>query len=200
LWRKQFYLPSGRHYIPLMAAWSHSETSDQDFDGGGNNMPKFWITLAVVTLTVVFAAPQSATARTAPQGQACQTITKDRVAALFDRWNKSLATKRPEAVVANYAADATLLPTVQNGPLVGPEAIRGYFVYFLKQAPDGQIDERIIHVGCNIAYDIGLYTFTIDGDKPDSRKQVKARYTFIYAPQHGKWLIVHHHSSATPVP
>jgi len=163
-------------------------------------MSKFWVTLVVVTLTVVFAAPQSVTARTSPRGQACRTITNDQVGALFDRWNKSLATKSPDAVVANYAADATLLPTVQNGPLVGPEAIRGYFVYFLKQAPEGQIDQRIIHIGCNIAYDIGLYTFTIDGDQPGTRKQVKARYTFIYAPEHGKWLIVHHHSSATPQP
>jgi uncharacterized protein (TIGR02246 family) len=147
-------------------------------------MSKFWVTLVVVTLAVLFAAPQSVTARTSPRGQACRTITNDQVGALFDRWNKSLATKSPDAVVANYAADATLLPTVQNGPLVGPEAIRGYFVYFLKQ-------------GCNIAYDIGLYTFTVDGDQPGTRRQVKARYTFIYAPEHGKWLIVHHHSSAT---
>ena len=161
-------------------------------------MSKFLVTLVVVTLTVLFAEPQSVTARTSPRGQACRTITNDQVGALFDRWNKSLATKSPDAVVANYAADATLLPTVQNGPLVGPESIRGYFVYFLKQAPEGQIDQRIIHIGCNIAYDVGLYTFTIDGDQPGTRKRVKARYTFIYAPEHGKWLIVHHHSSATP--
>ncbi len=163
-------------------------------------MSKFWITLVVVTLSLVFAAPQPALARTSASSQTCRGITNDQVAALFDRWNKSLATKDPDQVVANYAADATLLPTVENGPLVGPEAIRGYFVYFLKQSPDGKIDQRIIHVGCNIAYDIGLYTFTLDGDQPGTRKQVKARYTFVYAPRHGKWLIVHHHSSATPKP
>ncbi len=39
-----------------------------------------------------------------------------------------------------------------------------------------------------------------DGDKPGSRTLVKARYTFIDAPEHGKWLIVHHHSSAQPIP
>ena len=163
-------------------------------------MTKFWVTLVVATPTVLFAASQPVTARTSSRGQACRTITNDQVGALFDRWNKSLATKSPDAVVANYAVDATLLPTIQNGPLVGPEAIRGYFVYFLKQAPQGQIDQRIIHTGCNIAYDIGIYTFSLDGDQPGIRKQVKARYTFIYAPEHGKWLIVHHHSSATPEP
>ena len=183
-WHKQFHLRSGGPYS-LIAVWSHSEASEQS-RYGDRIMSKFWATLVVITLTVVFAAPQSVTARTSPRAQACRTITNDQVGALFDRWNKSLATK--------------LLPTVQNGPLVGPEAIRGYFIYFLKQAPEGQIDQRIIHIGCNIAYDIGLYTFTIDGDQPGTRKQVKARYTFIYAPEHGKWLIVHHHSSATPKP
>jgi hypothetical protein len=75
-----------------------------------------------------------------------------------------------------------------------------YFDYFLKQSPVATIDTRVIQTGCNFAYDIGLYTFMVDGDQPGSRKQVKARYTFIYAPVHGKWLIEHHHSSALPVP
>jgi uncharacterized protein (TIGR02246 family) len=86
------------------------------------------------------------------------------VEALFDRWNRALATKNPDTVVANYAPDATLLPTVQNGPLIGPAAIRGYFVHFLEKSPQGTIDRRIVHIGCNIAYDIGLYTFELDGD------------------------------------
>lgn len=162
-------------------------------------MSRFRATLAAVALVTSFA--QAANARTpATHDIACQSITNAQVAALFDRWDKALATHDPDAVVANYAADATLLPTVQNGPLVGPAAIRGYFVSFLKQSPRGTIDSRIIHVGCNIAYDIGLYTFNIDGDQPGSRKEVKARYTFIYAPKHGTWLIVHHHSSAMPQP
>jgi uncharacterized protein (TIGR02246 family) len=135
-----------------------------------------------------------------PKPATCQAITDQQVAALFDRWNKTLATRNPDTVAANYAGNATLLPTVQNGPLIGHDAIHCYFVSFLKQAPDGKIDQRVIHRGCNIAYDVGLYTFTVNGDQPNSRKQVRARYTFVYAPEHGKWLIVHHHSSALPVP
>jgi hypothetical protein len=60
------------------------------------------------------------------------------------------------------------------------------------------IDRRIVHIGCNIAYDVGLYTFELDGDQPGTRTKVGARYTFIYAAEGGKWLIVHHHSSALP--
>jgi uncharacterized protein (TIGR02246 family) len=143
------------------------------------------------------AAPAATLARPAVS---CQPISRQQVIGLFDHWNQALATKKPDQVVATYAPDATLLPTVQNGPLIGPEAIGQYFIYFLKQSPSATIDTRVIHTGCNIAYDIGLYTFMVDGDQPGTRKQVKARYTFIYAPVHGKWLIVHHHSSALPVP
>jgi uncharacterized protein (TIGR02246 family) len=139
-----------------------------------------------------------ASAKEPPARASCARITERQVAALFDRWNRALATKNPDTVVANYAPDATLLPTVQNGPLIGPAAIRGYFVHFLENSPQGTIDQRIVHIGCNIAYDIGLYTFELDGDQPGTRTKVGARYAFIYAAEGGKWLIVHHHSSALP--
>lgn len=134
-----------------------------------------------------------------PQANAhCAPISSQQVTALFERWNAALATKNPDAVVKTYAADAVLLPTVENGPLIGPDAIRGYFVAFLKKNPSGVIDQRTIRLGCNIAYDVGLYTFTIDGEQPGSRVQVPARYTYIYEPIGGRWLIVHHHSSKQP--
>jgi uncharacterized protein (TIGR02246 family) len=145
------------------------------------------------------AAPAPADAREAVTQTSCRTITKTQVAARFDQWNRALLTRRTEAVVALYAADATLLPTVQNGPLIGPEAIGNYFSHFLEQSPQATVEIRVIHTGCDIAYDVGLYSFMVDGDQPGTRKQVRARYTFVYAPIHGKWLIVHHHSSAVPV-
>ena len=71
--------------------------------------------------------------------------------------------------------------------------------YFLKKSPQATVDTRVIQAGCNLAYDAGRYTFTVDSDKPGGRERIHARFTFIYAPVHGKWLIVHHHSSADPV-
>ncbi len=152
--------------------------------------------LMVLVYLGCLAAPAGANAR----AEACQTLSKPQVAALFDKWNQALLTKQTATVVADYAPDATLLPTVQNGPLIGRAMIGTYFDYFLKQSPAATIDNRVIHTGCNVAYDIGLYSFMVDGDQPGSRKQVKARYTFIYTPVNGKWLIAHHHSSAQPAP
>jgi uncharacterized protein (TIGR02246 family) len=166
-----------------------------------------WVSLermgAVMSKTVFAGALLSVAVMLGPPAAlardvACQPTTEKQVAALFDRWNAALGTKNPDKVVATYAPDATLLPTVKNGPLIGPGPIRGYFVHFLEQSPQGKINQRVIHIGCNIAYDIGLYTFTLHDPHTNQAADVQARYTFVYAPVHGAWRIVHHHSSAKP--
>lgn len=125
--------------------------------------------------------------------QSCAPTDERQIAALFDRWNASLATQNPDMVVANYAPDAVLLPTVSNQARTNPQEIRDYFVKFLKNGPQGSIDQRIIKVGCNVAQDVGVYTFRFqDG------KTVHARYTYVYEWRNGQWLISHHHSSAMP--
>ena len=123
----------------------------------------------------------------------CAKISEKEVAALFDRWNASLKTGNPDAVVANYADDAVLLPTVSNKPRTNHAEIREYFVHFLEKEPQGTIDKRIIKIGCNVAQDVGTYTFKLKGGKT-----VPARYSFVYEKENGKWLIEHHHSSAMP--
>ncbi|WP_255322829.1 SgcJ/EcaC family oxidoreductase [Lysobacter sp. K5869] len=135
-------------------------------------------------------APTTAHAAPAP---ACEAVDERQVASLFDRWNASLRTGDPAKVAANYAPDGVLLATVSNQPRTTPAAIRDYFVKFLKSKPQGKIDERIIKIGCNVAQDLGTYTFKFaDG------KTVHARYTYVYEWTNGQWLIAHHHSSAMP--
>lgn len=149
-------------------------------------------------IIAVAALAGPAQAQRVPPRERCAAITPTQVAGLFDRWNAALATGNPDAVTATYTPDAVLLPTVERGPLIGTAAIRGYFVGFLKKHPHGTIDTRVIRIGCNMAYDVGLYTFMLDGTAPGSRVALHARYTYIYVPDHGHWLIVHHHSSAVP--
>jgi len=153
-------------------------------------------TLRTLTLSATTAAAlaisTSAFAQ-APAGATCTPATEPQIAALFDRWNDSLRTLDADKVVANYAADGVLLPTVSNQARTNPAEIRDYFVKFLKSAPQGTIDHRIIKIGCNVAQDVGTYTFKFkDG------KKVHARYTYVYEWVNGQWLIAHHHSSAMP--
>jgi uncharacterized protein (TIGR02246 family) len=142
----------------------------------------------------LFAAAALALFATAPaMAEECTAVTKQQIEGLFDRWNNSLATLKPDAVVANYASDAVLLPTVSNKPRLTQDERKDYFVSFLKNHPQGKIDSRTIKIGCNSAIDTGIYTFTFkDGTK------VPARYTFTYEYDDGKWLISSHHSSAMP--
>ena len=140
-----------------------------------------------MSLTGVFGMAQ------AQQTATCANTSEKEVSAWFDRWNDSLKTQDSETVTANYAKDAVLLPTVSNMPRTNHEEIRAYFVDFQKKEPQGVIDKRVVKIGCNIAQDIGLYTFSLKGGK-----KVHARYSFVYEFTEGKWLIAHHHSSAMP--
>jgi uncharacterized protein (TIGR02246 family) len=130
----------------------------------------------------------------------CVQATPTEIAALFDRWNESLATHDPEKVSANYARDAVLLPTVSNRPRTDHAAIKDYFTHFVERNPRATIDDRTIRIGCNTAFDVGTYTFVLSGQKPGMTETVRARYSFIYEWRDGQWLIVHHHSSMMPEP
>lgn len=123
----------------------------------------------------------------------CRDTTPKEIADLFEGWNAALATGKPDVVVARYADNAILLPTVSNIPRLTPESRRDYFAMFLQGKPQGAIDSRLIQIGCNSAIDAGIYTFTFaDG------KKVQARFTYTYAWNGKQWLISSHHSSAMP--
>jgi uncharacterized protein (TIGR02246 family) len=140
-------------------------------------------------------SPPPLAARAAmPPSEACQPIDEAQVAALFERWNRALATGDPHKVAANYAPVSILLPTVSNTPRLSVAEKEDYFHHFLANGPSGRIDRRQVHVGCNTAVDAGLYTFQF----AKTGAVVKARYSFSYRWTGNDWLITSHHSSAMP--
>ena len=120
--------------------------------------------------------------------------TRETIAALFDRWNDTLKSGDPKQVVANYAEESILLPTVSNTPRLTLAEKEDYFVHFLKSQPSGEIDLRQIQISGDLAVDSGLYTFTMGA----TGAVVKARYTFVYRWDGENWLIISHHSSCMP--
>jgi len=123
----------------------------------------------------------------------CPNANEAEIAALFDRWNASLATLDPQKVTENYTSDAVLLATVENAPRLTTKDRIAYFTEFLKLKPQGVIDSRTIKINCDTAMDMGVYTFTLgDGSK------VQARYTYTYKWNGTDWKISHHHSSKMP--
>lgn len=154
-----------------------------------NTMSSISSRFAPAVAIALVIATTTAQART----ETCQPVDEKTITALFDRWNDALKTLDPAKVAANYAPDAVLLPTVSNMPRSTPAEINDYFVKFLKIQPQGVIDTRFVKIGCNVAQDVGTYTFTFkDGSK------VSARYTYVYTFSDGEWLISNHHSSAMP--
>ena len=133
-------------------------------------------------------------ARDAVRSEDCRATSEREIAALFERWNRSLQSGDPHQVVANYAEHSILLPTVSNKPRTTAAEKEDYFHHFLENKPSGVIDWRSIEIDCNTAVDSGLYTFTFG----TNGKQVKARYTFTYKWFGERWLITSHHSSAMP--
>jgi len=129
--------------------------------------------------------------------ESCATLESKAVAAMFDEWNFALSSLDAGKVVQRYWPDAVLLPTVSNTPRTNAAMIGDYFEHFLAKRPRGRIDTRTIQTGCNVAMDVGTYTFSLMDDKGVT-SEVPARYTFIYQFRDGGWKIVHHHSSAMP--
>lgn len=126
----------------------------------------------------------------------CVKTSEEEIGMLFDRWNAALATLDPSQVTAQYAQDAVLLATLSDKPRANHDEIKDYFVHFLHKKPQGKIDRRIINLGCNIASDTGIYTFTLH--EKGKIKHVQARYSFVYEYDDDQWLIEHHHSSLMP--
>ena len=134
----------------------------------------------------------------ATRAQDCKYLDEAGVKQLFVNWNNALQKSNPNnpgPVVDLYAPDAVLLPTVETGPYTTHDQIAGYFKHFLVNKPSGTIDRRTIYTGCNVAFDVGLYTFNY-GVQPKS--PTAARYTYIYKYVNSEWLIAHHHSSVWP--
>ncbi len=129
--------------------------------------------------------------------ESCATLDTKAVAALFDDWNFALSSLDSSKVVQRYWPDAVLLPTVSNTPRTNAAMINDYFEHFVAKRPRGRIDTRTILGGCNMALDMGTYTFSLMDDKGVT-SEVAARYTFIYQYRDGGWKILHHHSSAMP--
>ena len=121
--------------------------------------------------------------------------TETEVLNLFEKWNRALQTRDPEQVVALYAHDAILLPTVSNLVRHNHDEIRDYFERFLEKGPSGSIDEANVRILGDIAINSGIYTFDF-ASSPAER--VQARYTFVYQQRAGEWLIIEHHSSVMP--
>jgi uncharacterized protein (TIGR02246 family) len=151
-----------------------------------------------IVAAAAFAVTVSAPALAKGPAPKCAPVTQAAVAGQFDKFNAAWATKNPDTVTALFGKDAVLLATVSNKPRTDAAGIRDYFVEFLKKSPVGQIDSSSYDLGCNMATRVGTWTVNLTDPATGAVTPVKARYTFIYKYEGGKWMIDHLHSSMMP--
>ncbi len=128
----------------------------------------------------------------------CAKLSAAQLDAKFAQFNGAWATGNPDTVTALFDDDAVLLATVANVPRTDHAGVRDYFVKFLKGKPVGKVDTAAIKSGCNWALQMGTWTVTLTDANTGAKTDVKARYTFLYQFEDGKWKIEHLHSSAMP--
>lgn len=153
--------------------------------------------IVLITAAIVLGcAPQQIEAATAvtTQCERYKAASETEIATLFERWNQALQTGDPDKVVALYAEKSILLPTLSDKPRLTPAEKLEYFRDFLSKKPSAKIDMRQITIGCDMAVDSGIYTFTF----AKTGEVVTGRYAFTYRWDGSKWLIVSHHSSLMP--
>ncbi len=152
---------------------------------------------ALAASAISVAALAAAAPAAAQTAQPCAPVTSTQVEAQFSQFNDAWATRDPDRVTQLFARDAVLLATISNTPRTDHAGIRDYFVSFLRGAPVGTINTSTVHVGCNIATRVGTWTVNI-ANAEGQRSDVRARYSFIYRYENGRWVIAHLHSSMMP--
>lgn len=162
-------------------------------------MKKLAITAALALGAVATAGLAPAQAKPARGANpACHRLTPVQLDQQFAEFNASWASKSPDAVAALFDDDAVLLATVASVPRTNSAGIRDYFVKFLKGSPVGRIDTSTFKSGCNWALRMGTWTVIMTDPGTGAKTDVKARYTFLYQFEEGKWRIEHLHSSVLP--
>jgi uncharacterized protein (TIGR02246 family) len=126
----------------------------------------------------------------------CAPVDATKVSGFFDDWNLALATLDADRVTQRYWPDALLLP-ISNTPLTNSGSIHEYFEKFLTEHPRARITSRSIQLSCNLAVDMGTYTFSLLDAKGHS-SELAAGYTYVYQFRGDAWKILHQHSSAMP--
>lgn len=115
------------------------------------------------------------------------------------RWAEVVSQGRLDDLLALYASDAILVPTMADEVGGHADERRAYFESFLANpglsCHIDSLRKRISHKLGTVVVG-GHYTFAFDRD--GVRQELPARYLFTFEEIDGDWLITGHHSSKMP--
>ncbi|MCC4587259.1 DUF4440 domain-containing protein [Xanthomonas sp. NCPPB 1067] len=112
------------------------------------------------------------------------------------RWTETVGRRDIDAVLALYAPDAILVPTLSDDIRGRDADRRAYFASFL--AADGlscgvTVQKKRVSAKLGTVVIGGLYTFVFE--RGGVSEPVHARFLFTFEEIEGRWLITGHHSS-----
>jgi hypothetical protein len=104
-------------------------------------------------------------------------------------WMQTICRRRPAEVLRLYAPSAVLIPTYDEGPLVGHRQLAAYFRHFLaKPGLCGLVESCVEQTLGRVEIYSGLYSFRWQGGS------ARARFSFVVV----GGVVVNHHSSEVP--
>ncbi|RKE36387.1 uncharacterized protein (TIGR02246 family) [Paraburkholderia sp. BL23I1N1] len=114
-------------------------------------------------------------------------------------WNAAALHWDVDGLTALYSDDATMFAG-RPGMATGTQGVRGYFASYIGMLSSTQlelVDQRITELGPDafLAQGYGNFRFTLASGKPSV---ATLRTTWLLVRRSGRWLIAHHHFSATP--
>jgi uncharacterized protein (TIGR02246 family) len=114
-------------------------------------------------------------------------------------WNAAALHWDVEGLTALYAEDATMFAG-RPGMARGTEGVRGYFASYVGMLMSTQlelVDQVITELGADafLAQGYGQFRFTLGNGKETG---TTLRTTWLLVRRGDRWLIAHHHFSATP--
>lgn len=114
-------------------------------------------------------------------------------------WNAAALHWDVDGLTALYSDDATMFAG-RPGMASGTQGVRAYFASYIGMLKSTQlelVEQAITELGPDalLTQGYGNFRFTLANGKPSSST---LRTTWLLARRDGRWLIVHHHFSATP--
>ena len=119
------------------------------------------------------------------------------VDAVVNSWAAAFNANDVNALVKNYAPDATFVGTVGTTLGEGSDAIRHYYARLRNTGDSVNIRERkTVLLGDGVAYVSGIYEFHVA--RNGKERSTPDRFTMIVVRRGSNWMIAHHHSSRSP--
>ncbi|CAM9370058.1 unnamed protein product [Ectocarpus sp. 13 AM-2016] len=200
-------MPTGRTASRLARVVSKSESSIQSSVRAAGSMNALLSTRSGLTVTqsaTRLAAVKLPVRHMSGQADYAANYTADQKAvdAATRNWRDNVTANTedaPKKTAAIYADDALFWGTVSEQVRNTPEHVYDYFDFFARMPKLSMVayDPAPPRIHGDFAIHAGAYTFAWAG-ADGAMTETRARFTFAYRRENGKWVMVEHHSSAMP--